>query len=168
MRELDADRAEELVAVYREHNLRRHDDLLRPYPGVAAMLAGLRGRRARLGIVTSKMRAAVDAGMSLVPLGEFDAIVTCEDTDRHKPDPAPVLHALALLDADRRTTVYVGDSPYDVRAGRGSGRADGGRALGRRSRRPCCGPSGPTASSPGPRRRSRGEGRDARRRAARA
>jgi pyrophosphatase PpaX len=121
MRELDAGRAEDLVAVYREHNLRRHGDLLRPYPGVAEMLAGLRGRRARIGIVTSKMRPAVDAGMSLVPLGEFDAIVTCEDTDRHKPDPAPVLHGLALLDADPRTTAYVGDSPYDVRAGRAAG-----------------------------------------------
>jgi pyrophosphatase PpaX len=121
MRELDAERADDLVAVYREHNLRRHADLLRPYPGVAEMLAGLRGRRARIGIVTSKMRPAVDAGMALVPLGEFDAIVTCEDTDRHKPDPDPVLHGLALLDADPRTTVYVGDSPYDVRAGRAAG-----------------------------------------------
>jgi pyrophosphatase PpaX len=121
MRELDADRADELVAVYREHNLRRHVDLLRPYPGVAEMLAGLRGRRARIGIVTSKMRPAVAAGMALIPLGEFDAIVTCEDTDRHKPDPDPVLHGLALLDADPRTAVYVGDSPYDVRAGRAAG-----------------------------------------------
>ena len=121
MRELDAERADDLVAVYREHNMRRHADLLRPYPGVAEMLAGLRGRRARVGIVTSKMRPAVDAGMALVPLGEFDAIVTCEDTDRHKPDPAPVLRGLELLGADPETTAYVGDSPYDVRAGRAAG-----------------------------------------------
>jgi pyrophosphatase PpaX len=121
MRELDAGRADDLVAVYREHNLRRHADLLRPYPGVAEMLAGLRGRGARIGIVTSKMRSAVDAGMALVPLGEFDAIVTCEDTGRHKPDPAPVLHGLAVLGADPETTAYVGDSPYDVRAGRAAG-----------------------------------------------
>lgn len=121
MRELDADRADDLVAVYREHNMRRHADLLRPYPGVAELLAGLRGRRARVGIVTSKMRPAVDAGLALVPLGEFDAIVTCEDTDRHKPDPAPVLRGLELLGADPETTVYVGDSPYDVQAGRAAG-----------------------------------------------
>ena len=121
MRELDAERADDLVAVYREHNMRRHADLLRPYPGVAEMLAGLRGRRARVGIVTSKMRPAVDAGMALVPLGEFDAIVTCEDTDRHKPDPAPVLRGLELLGAEPETTVYVGDSPYDVQAGRAAG-----------------------------------------------
>jgi pyrophosphatase PpaX len=99
-------RVDELVAVYREHNARRHGDLLRPYPGVDAMLAGLRRRGHALGIVTSKMRDAVELGMQHVPLGRFDVVVTCEDTDRHKPDPAPV---------------YVGDAPYDLRAGREAG-----------------------------------------------
>ena len=114
-------RVDELVAVYREHNARRHGDLLRPYPGVDAMLAGLRRRGHALGIVTSKMRDAVELGMQHVPLGRFDVVVTCEDTDRHKPDPAPVLHALAALAAAPASAVYVGDAPYDLRAGRGAG-----------------------------------------------
>jgi pyrophosphatase PpaX len=121
MESLDPARADELVAVYREHNLRRHADLLRSYPGVDAMLAGLRRRGLALGIVTSKMRDAVELGMRHVPLGRFDVVVTCEDTDRHKPDPAPVLHGLALLGAAPETAVYVGDAPYDLRAGRGAG-----------------------------------------------
>jgi pyrophosphatase PpaX len=121
MRGFDPVRADELTAVYREHNTLRHADLLRPYPGVDAMLAGLRRRGCRLGIVTSKMRDAVELGMRYVPLGDFDVVVTCNDTDRHKPDPAPVLHALALLDAPAAGAVYVGDAPYDVRAGRGAG-----------------------------------------------
>jgi pyrophosphatase PpaX len=121
MRSFDADRADELTTVYREHNALRHADLLRPYPGVDAMLAGLRQRGCRLGIVTSKMRDAVELGMRYVPLGDFDVVVTCDDTDRHKPDPAPVLHALALLDAPAAGAVYVGDAPYDVRAGRAAG-----------------------------------------------
>ncbi len=114
-------RVDELVAVYRERNARRHGDLLRPYPGVDAMLAGLRRRGHSLGIVTSKMRDAVELGMQHVPLGRFDVVVTCEDTDRHKPDPAPVLHALAALAAPPASAVYVGDAPYDLRAGRGAG-----------------------------------------------
>jgi pyrophosphatase PpaX len=32
-----------------------------------------------------------------------------------------VLHGLALLGADPGTAAYVGDSPYDVRAGRAAG-----------------------------------------------
>jgi pyrophosphatase PpaX len=121
MRGFDPDRADELTAVYREHNTLRHADLLRPYPGVDAMLAGLRLRGCRLGIVTSKMRDAVELGMRYVPLGDFDVVVTCDDTDRHKPDPAPVLYALAQLGAPAAGAVYVGDAPYDVRAGRGAG-----------------------------------------------
>lgn len=121
MRALDAGRADELVAVYREHNLAHHADLLRPYPGVDAMLAGLRGRGFAIAIVTSKMRDAVELGLRHVPLGAFDAIVTCEDTDRHKPHPAPVDRALSLLGAEPADAVYVGDAPYDVRAGRGAG-----------------------------------------------
>jgi pyrophosphatase PpaX len=121
MRELDPDRAGELVETYRAHNLAHHAELLRPYPGVDAMLAGLRGRGAPVAIVTSKMRDAVELGLRHVPLGAFDAIVTCEDTDRHKPDPAPVAHCLSLLGADPADAVYVGDAPFDVRAGRGAG-----------------------------------------------
>ena len=34
------------------------------------MLAGLRARGCRLGIVTSKMREAVELGLRLVPLGD--------------------------------------------------------------------------------------------------
>jgi pyrophosphatase PpaX len=123
MRSFDEDCADELVSVYREHNALRHADLLRPYPGVDAMLAGLRGRGRGcvIGIVTSKMRDAVELGLRHVPLGAFDVVVTCDDTDRHKPDPAPVLHGLALLGAPAAEAVYVGDAPYDVRAGRAAG-----------------------------------------------
>jgi pyrophosphatase PpaX len=121
MRTFDPDRADDLVAVYREHNLSHHAELLRPYPGVDDMLAGLRGRGCALAIVTSKMRDAVELGLEHVPLGAFDAIVTPEDTERHKPDPAPVVHCLGLLGAAAADAVYVGDAPYDVRAGRGAG-----------------------------------------------
>lgn len=121
MRSFDSDRADELTAVYREHNALRHADLLRPYRGVDAMLAGLRGRGCILGIVTSKMRDAVELGLRHVPLGAFDVVVTCDDTDRHKPDAAPVVHALGLLGSAAAGAVYVGDAPYDIRAGRAAG-----------------------------------------------
>ena len=41
--------------------------------------------------------------------------------ERHKPQPDPVLHALELLGAAPAEAAYVGDSPFDVGAGRAAG-----------------------------------------------
>jgi pyrophosphatase PpaX len=51
----------------------------------------------------------------------FDAVVAADDTNRHKPHPEPVLHALALLDAEPAEAAFVGDSPFDMQAGKAAG-----------------------------------------------
>ena len=48
-------------------------------------------------------------------------LVGAEDTERHKPDPEPVLEALRRLGASPDEAVYVGDSPFDIRAGKAAG-----------------------------------------------
>ncbi|MGH3093710.1 MAG: HAD hydrolase-like protein, partial [Gaiellaceae bacterium] len=47
--------------------------------------------------------------------------VTTDMTDRHKPHPEPVLKALELLQADPAGAAFVGDSPFDVAAGKAAG-----------------------------------------------
>jgi pyrophosphatase PpaX len=121
MRELDPLRAQELYDVYVEHNLRHHDELLRPYPGVDRLLAALRGAGRRLGIVTSKRRTTAERGVGLLDLGPFEVLVGWEDTDAHKPGPEPVLRALELLAAEPADAVYFGDAPWDIRCGRAAG-----------------------------------------------
>ena len=51
----------------------------------------------------------------------FDVVVAYEDTERHKPDPEPVLAALEKLQATPAEAAYVGDSPFDVRAAKAAG-----------------------------------------------
>ena len=59
---------------------------------------------------------------SYLPLEHFfDVVVGADDTERHKPDPQPLQHALERLGADRDDAVYVGDSPFDIRAAKGAG-----------------------------------------------
>jgi pyrophosphatase PpaX len=53
--------------------------------------------------------------------GAFDAIVTFEETVRHKPLPDPVLLALDRLALPASGAVFVGDSPHDMHAGRAAG-----------------------------------------------
>jgi pyrophosphatase PpaX len=122
MRLLDPHRADELVRVYREHNEPLHETL-EACPGVLDVLPMLRDQGRRLGIVTAKRRATVDLAFAALPELEpyFDVVVGAEDTIRHKPDPEPLLHALALLGTRPHDAAYVGDSPFDVRAARTGG-----------------------------------------------
>ena len=136
MRDLDPDRVDELVEVYRAHNEPLHATL-EAFEGVLELLSELRRRGHQLGIVTAKRLATVQLAFDRFPLlaRATDVLVGAEDTERHKPEPDPVLEALRRIDAEPGEAVYVGDSPFDIRAGEG-GRSvlDRGR-LGRDSSR---------------------------------
>jgi pyrophosphatase PpaX len=121
MRAIDEGQADELVRVYREHNEPLHDEL-EAFEGVEHVLAELKGQGRRLGIVTAKRRRTVELAFAVLPLEPyFDVVVTAEMTDRHKPHPEPVLVALERLGAAPEDAAFVGDSPFDVGAGRAAG-----------------------------------------------
>jgi pyrophosphatase PpaX len=121
MRLLDESRVDELVRVYRAHNEPLHSELV-CCPGMEDVLAALKQEGRRLGIVTAKRRETVALAFEHVPIEHlFDVIVGSDDTERHKPNPAPLLFALDRLDADADDAVYIGDSPFDVRAAKAAG-----------------------------------------------
>jgi pyrophosphatase PpaX len=121
MRLLDESRVDELVRVYRAHNEPLHADLA-CCAGMEDLLAELKREGRRLGIVTAKRQVTVALAFEHVPLEHlFDVIVGSEDTERHKPHPEPLLYALDRLDADADDAVYVGDSPFDMRAAKAAG-----------------------------------------------
>jgi pyrophosphatase PpaX len=121
MRGIDEGHADELVRVYREHNEPLHDEL-EAFEGVEHVLAKLKGQGRRLGIVTAKRRKTVELAFAVLPLEPyFDVVVTADMTDRHKPHPEPVLVALDRLGAAPEEAAFVGDSPFDVGAGKAAG-----------------------------------------------
>jgi pyrophosphatase PpaX len=118
----DADRAQDLFDSYRVWNHANTAALLGRFDGVDDVLRALAAAGAAIGVATSKSRDAVDLAFSIQPPAvPFDAIVTLEDTGRHKPDPEPVLTAIARLGATPAEAVYVGDAPYDIEAARAAG-----------------------------------------------
>jgi pyrophosphatase PpaX len=113
--------ADELVRVYREHNEAIHDEL-ESCAGMEDVLATLRAEGRRLGLVTAKRGKTVDLAFRYLPLEPyFDTIVVSEDTERHKPNPDPLLLGAERLGAEPGETAYVGDSPYDMRAAKAAG-----------------------------------------------
>ena len=119
----DADRAQELYDVYREWNHANTSALLLAYEGVEAALRELRNDGRRLAIVTSKSHDAVNLAWGVLPALRdlFDVVIAAEDTERHKPDAAPLLEALRRLGAGPEGACYVGDAPFDMLAGRAAG-----------------------------------------------
>jgi pyrophosphatase PpaX len=121
MRAFDPDRVEELVTVYRAHNEPLHEELM-CCTGMEDALERLRADGRRLGVVTAKRRETVQLAFAHVPLGHlFEVVVGGDETERHKPDPQPLLLAAERFGAVPEETAYVGDSPFDVRAAKAAG-----------------------------------------------
>ena len=112
----------ELCAVYREHNARVHDELIKCFDGIVDALACLRDAGMRLGVVTSKRADVARRACDLYGItGFMGCLVGGTDTPRHKPEPDPVLKGCELLGVDPAMCIYVGDSPFDIRAGNAAG-----------------------------------------------
>jgi phosphoglycolate phosphatase len=112
--ELVAPALEAWWAHYRAHGL----DRTRPFAGLPELLT--RSDR-RLAIHTNKPGAL--ARQLLAGLGLLDrfAIVTGGDDAPRKPNPAGTLAIMRRLGARARDTVFIGDSPTDVRTARAAG-----------------------------------------------
>jgi pyrophosphatase PpaX len=121
MRLIDAERADELVDVYRAHNVPLHEEL-EACDGMLDVLSRLSDEGRRLGIVTAKRGTTVELAFAVLPLKDyFDVVVTVDDAERHKPAPDPLFVALDRLEARAEEAAYVGDSPFDVAAAKAAG-----------------------------------------------
>lgn len=96
---------------------------VRPFEGVVAVLETLRRADVPMAVVTAKIaHGAIDELQRSGLMQYFQAVVGADDTDAHKPDPAPVYEALdRLLLEPSESIVMVGDSPADVWAAKNAG-----------------------------------------------
>jgi len=106
-----------------------HDDLVAPFPGAVELLAELRGLGVKVGVVTSKRQGMATRTLERCGLGgAYDVLVGADAVERPKPDPEPVRVARARLGLDGddpRRTLFVGDSPFDLKSGRDAGTRTG-------------------------------------------
>ncbi len=86
---------------------------LAPWPEAREVLAGLRGRGAKLGVVTN---CSQELGLRAVAAlkADFDVVLTAERAGVYKPDPRVYQHALRELGTTPGRTLFVAGSPGDV------------------------------------------------------
>jgi HAD superfamily hydrolase (TIGR01549 family) len=106
------------LALYRETGA------LAPFEGIDLALRRLVAAGHRLGLVTAGHRAVVEAQLAQFGLADLFAATVCgDDRVAAKPDPEPLLRALAELGLDHEPgeAFYVGDAPDDMRMARAVG-----------------------------------------------
>jgi phosphoglycolate phosphatase len=112
---------EKAVAVFRDIYDADPVAGVRVMPGARDALAVLAARGLRLGLCTNKPLAPTRTILERLALGPFETVVGGDTLPRRKPDPAPLLHAIADLGVRPETAAYVGDSHVDACTARAAG-----------------------------------------------
>jgi pyrophosphatase PpaX len=115
------DRAEELLAAW----LRYHEELLdeaQLFPGVLESIQALSKADLGLGVVTGQSKPELNATRRHIAMdGLIDVWVSSDDAPFSKPHPAPLFVALETLGCPAGQAVMIGDTGFDMEAGRRAG-----------------------------------------------
>lgn len=87
------------------------------YPKIALMMKILSESGIRIYVITSRNHSTVDSICENSELSPY--IIGCiaaEDTERHKPDPAPILKAVEKFELRQESVIYIGDTYQDYQA----------------------------------------------------
>lgn len=131
----DGAAAARLEAMMRTEYKARQAVKTRPYPGVAALLAGLVERGIPHAILSNKPHPST---LSIVaryfPGHSFRVVYGARDGVPVKPDPAGALEIAGLLDLPPAEILYLGDTNTDMRTARAAGMFAVGALWGFRTR----------------------------------
>lgn len=115
-----------ILETYRKEYVREADKYMtantRLFPETAEVLAKLKAQGAKIGIISTKYRYRIMELLShALPEGTIDLIVGGEDVQTPKPSPEGVFLALEKLNAEKTSTLYIGDSTVDAETARATG-----------------------------------------------
>ena len=95
----------------------KHEKDMKLMAGMEKILASLNRKKA---IVTSSAEPYLQR-MLKGYVDYFDAIITAESTEKHKPDPEPLLLACRKLEIKPNEAVYIGDRLIDFKTAKNAG-----------------------------------------------
>lgn len=112
----------ESAEVYRNFQKENADELVKIFPGIEELLESLKTDGFRMGVVTSRTRESAQRYMDMFGIGDFfEEMVSCDDTDIHKPNPEPILLCLKKMGITAEEALMVGDSPFDIKCANNAG-----------------------------------------------
>jgi phosphoglycolate phosphatase len=110
------------VAEYRSDYARHWADHTKPYPGIVALLEGIREMGLRTAVLTNKYQEFAELTISrYFPDDNLHPIIGMRDDLPLKPDPEGALLAARMLSVDPGQILYLGDSNVDMRTALSAG-----------------------------------------------
>jgi HAD superfamily hydrolase (TIGR01549 family) len=92
------------------------------FSGIENALKDLGNKGITIGIVTSQARNELEEILKHFGIRDyFDLLVSASDTEKHKPDPEPLLTFLEKAGIDAKNAFYIGDTIYDQQCASGAG-----------------------------------------------
>lgn len=117
---MDISAIDDVKGRFLEHYSRHIVDHTREYPGVRETLEALSGYKKA--IISNKREALSRKTLEGLGLaGYFELVIGSDTTPEKKPSPAPIFRALSGLETSPAEAVMVGDSNFDVDAGKAAG-----------------------------------------------
>jgi pyrophosphatase PpaX len=113
--DVDTDKLVEAHRDFQDKNLH----LIAPYKGLAAMLGKLKAAGIKIGLFTARGPNSVNYALKTFKVADyFESIVTIEDVKQPKPHPEGLLLVLRQLGEKPANAVMLGDSVFDIEAGK--------------------------------------------------
>ncbi len=92
------------------------------FPGITELLGKIKGSGRRLALFTGVEKNMMEYTLNPFKLSEFFEVrITADDVQKSKPDPDGINLALSRINASAKESMYVGDSPSDIIAGKRAG-----------------------------------------------
>lgn len=121
LKQLNIPDTEENFAVWNQF-ADEEEHTIKVFEKIEETLKKLKEKGVHLGVITSRSREEYEKGVSSRGLGTyFEIAVCCDDTQKHKPNPDPMLYYLEKTQADPDQVLYIGDSIYDMKCAKAVG-----------------------------------------------
>ncbi len=92
------------------------------FDGAGEVLQKLKEKGYKLALASSRRNTSLHGFMDRWKMWDtFDVVFGCNDTEKHKPDPEPVIKILEKLSIKPEEALVVGDMTYDIEMGKRAG-----------------------------------------------
>lgn len=110
----DAETTEKCLAIFKQHYSKNMYNHTKPYNSILEILKELSHKGLKIAVVSNKFNSAVKELCEKYFTNLVDVAIGQADDVPKKPAPDGVFKAMKILNAEKSTSVYIGDSEVDV------------------------------------------------------